>query len=667
LRLFFYTAKIAVGETPLLRAHFSAGIFSEEDLARPEQIRWDPARDKREFEGPLELPAQHRSPRSFSRGAVKSFAKGRIFDCFGPGFERALTHVRTPRVATEDLFLLDEVPAFDPVGGPWGRGYLRATQVLSPDDWCFAAHFPGDPCLPGFLLVEGAFQALSFYLVGLGMSLSRDGWRFEQLRDRQYEAKFRGQVTPQSASLAYEIFVESLVAGPAPYILADVICSIDGRKIFHARRLALGLVPDWPLEQFRLGPYSETATTEVGPPSVLGGLAGYRNDGPPAFMVDGKLESDYPAMLAFAWGKSQDVLGPSVVDNDGALRWPRLPAPPYLFLTRITRVSAEATKGRPGAWVESEYQVHERSWFFNENGNETMPFAVMLEAVLQPFGWLMFYVAPVGVVLDRILRNLDGTATFYEELPRGRATLRVRAELVSESYLGGIRIYTCAIRASVEARCICELRATFGVFPPEAMIRQIGLPTSPHDHERIATPGDFHRDLTTHPSRYFAGSPRLAGDMLRGIQRVTAFEEAGGKAGLGWLRGEKDVDPDEWIFKCHFFQDPVQPGSLGLEALLQLLQFFMIERGMGDGIPGARFEPIALGKSVTWRYRGQVLPEHKLIVTEIDVSEIGRDEKGPLVIAQGWLWVDGVRVYHATDLGMRIVSSRDAAHREALR
>ena len=99
----------------------------------------------------------------------------------------------------------------------------------------------------------------------------------------------------------------------------------------------------------------------------------------------------------------------------------------------------------------------------------------------------------------------------------------------------------------------------------------------------------------------------------------------------------------------------MQPGSLGLEALLQLLQFFMIERGLDQGIAQARFEPIALGRAMSWKYRGQVVPESRRIVTEIEVSETGRDERGAYALAQGWLWVDGVRVYHATDLAMRIV------------
>ncbi|MGA3324547.1 MAG: beta keto-acyl synthase, partial [Terriglobia bacterium] len=656
LRLFFFTVEWRVRDELRLRARFTSGLFTEEELEGPEQVKWAIALDKRDLEGPFELPEGHRLSRSFSRDAVAAFAEGRVYDCFGAGFERTCAHVRTPRIATERMFLLEEVPVFDPVGGPWGRGYLRAEQTISPGDWYFAAHLPGAPCMPGFLLAEGAIQPLAFYLTGVSMTLWRDGWRFEPLRHRPSGCEFRGQITPQAACLVYEVFIESLVAGPEPRVVADVTCSLWGRTIFHARRVGLGLVPDWPLEQFRQGPWCGAMLGEAGPLPALAGLSGYRNDHAPAAIVDGQVENDYPAILALAWGRAQDIFGRRLADHDGPRRWPRIPGPPFLFLTRVMRIEAEMMKPQPGSWMESEYDVHEGSWFFKENGYPTMPFVVLLEAILQPCGWLMFYIAPQGSVLRRHLRNLDGTATVYEGLPQACANLRVRAELVSTAQLGGTRLLTLAVRSFVGARCISEMRTSFGLFPSEALREQAGVPVTPEEAERIASPGDFHLDLAAQPVAYFTGSLRLPGAMLRMIERVTALDPAGGKAGLGWVRAEKDVDANEWFFKAHFFQDPVQPGSLGLEALLQLLQVFMIERRLGDGVPNPCFEPLTLGQPVTWKYRGQVLPENKRVVTEIEVSEIGRDERGPFVVAQGWLWVDGKRVYHATNLGMRIVS-----------
>jgi len=136
------------------------------------------------------------------------------------------------------------------------------------------------------------------------------------------------------------------------------------------------------------------------------------------------------------------------------------------------------------------------------------------------------------------------------------------------------------------------------------------------------------------------------------LDRVTAFEPRGGKAGLGFLRAEKDVDASAWFFKAHFFQDPVQPGSLGVEAMLQLLRFFLIQ----DGAKGARFEPVALGKTHTWKYRGQVVPENRLIAITLEIVENSRDSNGArLAVADASMWVDGKRIYEAKGLAVGVV------------
>ncbi|MGR6998617.1 hypothetical protein ACU686_11835 [Yinghuangia aomiensis] len=117
----------------------------------------------------------------------------------------------------------------------------------------------------------------------------------------------------------------------------------------------------------------------------------------------------------------------------------------------------------------------------------------------------------------------------------------------------------------------------------------------------------------------------------------------------GRLRSEKDVDPAEWFFKAHFFQDPVQPGSLGVEAICQLLQFYVIERGLAAGIPHPRFEPVMLGRELTWKYRGQITPEEPDDPGgDGDLVDVGtRTERGPYVIGDARLWGDDTHLRSA--------------------
>ncbi|HEY1086565.1 MAG TPA: 1-acyl-sn-glycerol-3-phosphate acyltransferase, partial [Archangium sp.] len=100
-------------------------------------------------------------------------------------------------------------------------------------------------------------------------------------------------------------------------------------------------------------------------------------------------------------------------------------------------------------------------------------------------------------------------------------------------------------------------------------------------------------------------------------------------------------------------------GSLGVEALTQLLQFYMLEQGMAQGMKNPRFEPIAFEKPITWKYRGQVVPKNKVIGSEVSITEIGEDARGKFVIAEGFLWVDGKRIYQTKNMGMRLVEGSE--------
>ncbi len=92
--------------------------------------------------------------------------------------------------------------------------------------------------------------------------------------------------------------------------------------------------------------------------------------------------------------------------------------------------------------------------------------------------------------------------------------------------------------------------------------------------------------------------------MLRMVDRIDAFVPDGGPHGLGLVVGTIAVDPDAWFFKAHFYQDPVWPGSLGLESFLQLLKFAAWKR-WGDG-PVNGWQTVALNRPHSWVYRGQV-------------------------------------------------------------
>ena len=145
---------------------------------------------------------------------------------------------------------------------------------------------------------------------------------------------------------------------------------------------------------------------------------------------------------------------------------------------------------------------------------------------------------------------------------------------------------------------------------------------------------------------------QLPGKCYLMIDKVDLFVPDGGPKGLGYIRGTKEVDKTEWFFKAHFYQDPVIPGSLGLESYIQLLKVVAINR-WGKELEGkACYEPMALGQKHTWSYRGQVIPPDKLVTVDACIMSI--DDETHTIIADGFLSVDGRIIYSMKDFALRV-------------
>jgi len=639
IRLFFFEYDCrSNGELVLTVRHGQAGFFSDEELANTGGVLWDPAATEPDPDAPMDPPMVRCTAGSFDATAVGAFTEGRPADCFGPGWEATRADVRSPRIGSGHMRLLDEVAEFDPSGGPWRRGYLRAHTAISADDWFFDGHFHNDPCMPGTLMSEGCFQAVSFWMAACGFTIGKDGWRFEPVPGRPSRMRCRGQATPDSRGLTYEVFVSSVTAGPIPTVVADVLVTVDGVKALHVADCAVRLVPDWPLDHWRhLGPPAVQRTAIPVPLPELGGLAGHVDAGPVA-EIEG-MPLGYASLLACAWGRPTDGLGSMAAAFLGSRRPPRLPGPPYHFMTRITGVTGPYQGMTVGSTMDAEYDVPDEAWFYADNVSPTMPIAVLMEIVLQPCGWLGCYVgSPLQMDTELLFRNLDGDVRVMREVRPGTRVVHTKIAITAISHINGMIIESFAIECHADGAPLLSGTAVFGYFSAAALADQPGLPAPPAEHGQPLEPS---------PAVPMLDSVRpLPGPMLSMLDRITGYWPAGGAAGLGRLRAETDVDPGAWFFRAHFFQDPVMPGSLGVEAMCQLLRWYMLERGIG-----ANFEPVALGERLKWTYRGQIVPGDRLITIELEILETA----DTTVFATAWLWVDGRRIYRLDRFGMRVV------------
>ena len=139
-------------------------------------------------------------------------------------------------------------------------------------------------------------------------------------------------------------------------------------------------------------------------------------------------------------------------------------------------------------------------------------------------------------------------------------------------------------------------------------------------------------------------------DMLM-MDRITHISDEGGAFGKGRIEAELDITPDLWFFQCHFRGDPVMPGCLGLDALWQLVGFFLVwKKNPGRGR--------ALGVGEV-KFAGQVLPTAKLVRYEVDIKRVV-ERKLVLAIADARVLVDGREIYTATDLRVGLFTSTES-------
>jgi 3-hydroxyacyl-[acyl-carrier protein] dehydratase/trans-2-decenoyl-[acyl-carrier protein] isomerase len=146
------------------------------------------------------------------------------------------------------------------------------------------------------------------------------------------------------------------------------------------------------------------------------------------------------------------------------------------------------------------------------------------------------------------------------------------------------------------------------------------------------------------------GNARLPLPNMLMMDRITEISAEGGEHGKGFIRAELDIDPKLWFFGCHFESDPVMPGCLGLDAMWQLVGFFLGWKGN----PG---RGRALGSGEV-KFFGQVLPTATRVTYELEIKRL-IERKLVMGIADGKMLVDGREIYSAKDLKVGLFTSTE--------
>ena len=331
-----------------------------------------------------------------------------------------------------------------------------------------------------------------------------------------------------------------------------------------------------------------------------------------------------------------------------ARRCPRIPNGDLLLMSRINQI-----QGTPGdfsnpAKITAEIDLPSDAWFLDDTSNGDMPLAILLEIALQPCGVLSAWLGtPLRFPdVNYFFRNLDGEIQLFNNIKSQDRTITTHAELTRTTFSGSIIIQHFNFQMESNGESILSGTSSFGYFPEETMTTQIGLDGGKPSQPWGINPSNTTRKPQELP-KYELFYPHQPSGKLNLIDKVSILLNDG-KYGKGYAMATRLNSPTDWFYSNHFYQDPVMPGSLGIEAILQTFKALIYSINNSTK-PAALLE----GNTFQWKYRGQVLPKHQKMWVEVHIQHQELIDNKNLFTAEASLWADNIRIYEISNLRLQ--------------
>ena len=415
------------------------------------------------------------------------------------------------------------------------------------------------------------------------------------------------------------------------------------------------------------------AATAVTPAKTVWTSPAVRSGDPPAHVPRVFSTED---CFEFARGRIGTVLGPLFDVVDSHPTRVRLPDGPLMLVDHILSVEGEPrslTRGR----VVTDHRVHSERWYLDAG---RIPTCVAVEAGQAD----LFLSAFLGIDFRTkglaVYRLIDAVVTFHRGLPRVGETIRYDIQIDEFVPQGDAWLFRFRFESTVNGEPLLSMEnGVAGFFTAAALASGRGivhtkLDTQPMPGKR---PADWEElvpvsacalgpaevaalrrgDLAGAFGPAFAAanlrSPmKLPGGMLRLLDRVPTIDPAGGRFGLGFVRAEYDVHPDDWFLTCHFVDDQVMPGTLMYECCLHTLRVLLMRMGWVGEDGRVATEPVP-GVSSRLKCRGQVIASTKVVAYEVSVRELGYGPE-PFCVADALMYADGKPIVEITNMSLRM-------------
>ncbi|SNQ45675.1 3-hydroxymyristoyl/3-hydroxydecanoyl-(Acyl carrier protein) dehydratase [Frankia canadensis] len=649
----------------------AAGLALAGTPALPVALPPAPARGRVTTEASFK-PLARTTVRALGPAELDRIARAEIAAVFGAAYEQEGLDGAV-RFTGAGPSLLAAVEAIELRGGRAGRGLLRARLVAPPG----AALGEAD-------VVAAAAQAARLFAVYLGLHLCLPDARFVE-----------GAAASGEAADGAGPRVALAGAEGGEFVLVVEIADVD-------------LVPrPWlraDAELRRVGPGAGGATangvggTANGRPGAAPGVAGGAGEsdgevlarvvdlvvglrepdgravgpeigGRPAAWLGRRNRFGDRAMLSefhmahFCRGDQAIALGPEFAGYTGR-KATRLPSGGLLLVDRVLELHGtrgEAATLAGGASHVTEYDAPADSWYFADTANASMPNCVYMETSLQAALMVGYYMGatlgdPAAVVS---LRNLGGSATVLREIDLRDATIRQHSRLLSTTDMPGSSLQNFSYTLSVDGEPFYEGETLFGYFSDGALANQTGLDAGKFAPTWLDSvdPRPATRTIDVAARRADPHARLIARDHLALLDTVDVVD-GGGRYGEGYLHAVRAIDPDDWFFARHFHLDPVIPGSLGVETVIQAMQEWLLDSAHADGLVDPAFI-LPVGTAFTWKYRGQFLPTDGETRLEVHIKEVRRGQGRVRVTGDASVWKPGLRIYEC--LGIAVELREDGA------
>ncbi|MGY3556147.1 beta-ketoacyl synthase [Williamsia sp. R60] len=559
-------------------------------------------------------PLARSAKRELSSEDIDVLTRGGIEQVFGPTHRQTATDHATGRtIAANSMLTVASHGQVESIEG-------LESSPRGADFGGLTVRYNGDP-------VAAARSAAEVFGVFVGLHLC--------MSDCVTESQAHGTAPNPPSSQRLSLRVVEIDLVPIPHLRARV--SIDGSE--PSRDNGFDVTVDFiPRNGVALGP----------------GTNGHLQDWTGRVATTGRqaLLSEFH-MAHLARGDQGIAFGPEFSRYTGN-RATRLPTGGLLLVDRVTEFSGTRGNWDAGADYRTEYDVPADAWYLEDTANGSVPHFVYMETSLQAALLMGYYLGPtLGSTETLRLRNLGGTATVSRRLDLRGKTVDQSSTLVSTTLMPGSSLQSFDYSLRVDGDEFYSGTTMFGYFSDSALDNQTGLDAGRHRPNWLETLESAPQIRTIDvAARRDRREPLCSTGALALVDHVDVVD-GGGQYGKGYLHMTRDIEADEWFFDCHFYLDPVIPGSLGVESVIQCIQEWMVDAGMHRQWRDPQFH-IPENVPFNWKYRGQFVPDDGHCELEVHVKDIRTQADSVVVVADASLWKPGLRIYELIDISVEL-------------